>query len=114
MSLEIAPHRIPTQSTTQPGRLRDNTRSKRLLPGITGARDTRESRDSPPMDLLAHFRILPCGDAAVTVEFGDIVDPDLNTRVMSLDAALAATPLPGSPRPFQPIARFTCNTILSR
>ena len=47
------------------------------------------------MDLPAHFRILPCGDSALTVEFGDTVDPDLNARVLALDAALAADPPPG-------------------
>jgi KipI family sensor histidine kinase inhibitor len=47
------------------------------------------------MDLPAHFRILPCGDSALTVEFGDTVDPDLNARVLALDTALAANPPPG-------------------
>src|ERR1700694_2512511 len=47
------------------------------------------------MGLPAHFRILPLGDGALTVEFGDTVDPDLNARVLALDAALAADPPPG-------------------
>ena len=38
--------------------------------------------DSPP-------RILPCGDRALTVEFGEIVDPVLNGRVLALDARAA-------------------------
>lgn len=29
-------------------------------------------------------RILPCGDSAVTIEFGDAIDPDLNARVLAL------------------------------
>lgn len=33
-------------------------------------------------------RILPCGDAAVSVEFGDAIDPGLNARVLALDEAL--------------------------
>jgi KipI family sensor histidine kinase inhibitor len=33
-------------------------------------------------------RILPCGDSAVSVEFGDTIDPGLNGRVLALDAAL--------------------------
>jgi len=41
--------------------------------------------DPPP-------RILPCGDSAVTVEFGDTVDAALNDRVLALDAALAGAP----------------------
>lgn len=31
-------------------------------------------------------RILPCGDAALAVEFGDTVDPRLNAKVLALDA----------------------------
>ncbi|MET0428084.1 MAG: 5-oxoprolinase subunit PxpB [Microvirga sp.] len=33
-------------------------------------------------------RILPCGDAAVSVEFGEAIDPALNGRVLALDAIL--------------------------
>ncbi len=40
-------------------------------------------------------RILACGDSAVSVEFGDSVDPMLNARVLALDAALSANPVPG-------------------
>lgn len=40
-------------------------------------------------------RLLPCGDAAISVEFGDAVDPALNRLVLALDAALAAAPIPG-------------------
>jgi KipI family sensor histidine kinase inhibitor len=47
------------------------------------------------MPLPPRFRVLPCGDAALSVEFGDTVDPELNARVLALDAALAAGPLPG-------------------
>ncbi|HYY84751.1 MAG TPA: carboxyltransferase domain-containing protein, partial [Beijerinckiaceae bacterium] len=35
-------------------------------------------------------RILACGDAALTVEFGSTIDPRLNARVLALDARLAA------------------------
>jgi KipI family sensor histidine kinase inhibitor len=41
------------------------------------------------------MRFLPAGDAALIVEFGDRVDPALNDRALALDAALAATALPG-------------------
>lgn len=34
-------------------------------------------------------RILPCGDAALIVEFGDGIDPELNARVLALDRAAA-------------------------
>jgi KipI family sensor histidine kinase inhibitor len=40
-------------------------------------------------------RVLACGDAAVTVEFGDIIDDEVNARVLALDAALAGAHLPG-------------------
>lgn len=33
------------------------------------------------------LRILPCGDAALTVEFGDVIDPDVNARVLELGRA---------------------------
>ncbi len=35
-------------------------------------------------------RILPCGDAALAVEFGDTIDPVLNARVLELDRLAAA------------------------
>ena len=33
-------------------------------------------------------RLLPCGDAALTVEFGEAIDPGLNARVLALDARI--------------------------
>jgi KipI family sensor histidine kinase inhibitor len=33
-------------------------------------------------------KILPCGDSALTVEFGDTIDPDLNGLVLALDDSL--------------------------
>jgi KipI family sensor histidine kinase inhibitor len=38
--------------------------------------------------LSSRPRILPCGDAALSVEFGDEIDPGLNARVLELDARL--------------------------
>lgn len=38
------------------------------------------------------IRILPSGDSALVVEFGDTVDPELNAAVLALDAALAGQP----------------------
>jgi KipI family sensor histidine kinase inhibitor len=40
-------------------------------------------------------RVLPAGEAAFTVEFGDAVDAELNRRVHALDAALQVQPIPG-------------------
>jgi KipI family sensor histidine kinase inhibitor len=39
-------------------------------------------------------RVLPCGDAALTVEFGRDIDPLINARVLALDARVSAG-LPG-------------------
>jgi KipI family sensor histidine kinase inhibitor len=36
-------------------------------------------------------RILPCGDAALSVEFGSEIDPRLNARVLELDARLQSS-----------------------
>ncbi|GEP00299.1 5-oxoprolinase subunit PxpB [Methylobacterium haplocladii] len=40
-------------------------------------------------------RLLPCGDTAFTIEFGDAIDADLNAAVLALDAVLAEAALPG-------------------
>jgi 5-oxoprolinase (ATP-hydrolysing) subunit B len=40
-------------------------------------------------------RLLPSGDSALVVEFGDHIDADLNRRVLALDAALAQDRIPG-------------------
>lgn len=48
-----------------------------------------------PPDALPPPRLLPCGEGALSVEFGDTVDPRLNAAVLALDAALAAAPFAG-------------------
>ncbi len=40
-------------------------------------------------------RFLASGEAALTVEFGQTIDPDINAQVRALDAALAAAAIPG-------------------
>jgi len=40
-------------------------------------------------------RFLPCGDSALTVEFGSSIDPELNGRVLALDALLRENPPAG-------------------
>lgn len=40
-------------------------------------------------------RILVCGEYAFAIEYGTTVDPDLNARVLALDAALNAAKVPG-------------------
>ncbi len=40
-------------------------------------------------------RLLWCGDTALTVEFGDRIDPAVNARVLALDARLREANLPG-------------------
>lgn len=47
------------------------------------------------MDVADTVRILPLGDAALTVEFGDHIDPAINDRVHALHESLAREPLPG-------------------
>lgn len=40
-------------------------------------------------------RYLDCGEAALSVEFGDSVDPEINARVLALDAVLRLAPIVG-------------------
>src|ERR1700693_3022928 len=44
---------------------------------------------------LSPPRILPSGDAAVTVEFSRNIDDAANQRVLALDRTLANEPVPG-------------------
>ena len=44
---------------------------------------------------MPELRFLACGDAAVTIEFGTAIDPDISARVLALDAALEAEDVPG-------------------
>ena len=44
------------------------------------------------MSAPAQPRILPCGDAALTVEFGREIDPAVNARVLALDARMGSVP----------------------
>ncbi len=47
------------------------------------------------MDKTAAPRFLPAGEAALVVEFGAAIDPDLNARVCSLDAVLTTAGIAG-------------------
>ena len=49
--------------------------------------------DPGPASALSAPRFLDAGEAALVVEFGDIVDPAINDRVLAIDAAVWA---PGS------------------
>lgn len=40
-------------------------------------------------------RVLPCGDCALTIEFGDEISPKLNKLALGLDAAIRDAMLPG-------------------
>jgi len=40
-------------------------------------------------------RFMPLGDTALTVEFGDAIDPAINAEVIALEIALAAAEIPG-------------------
>jgi inhibitor of KinA len=41
------------------------------------------------------YRIFPLGDAALTIDFGNVIDPSHNRKVLSLFAHLRENPLPG-------------------
>ena len=56
------------------------------------------------MTLQAAPRFLDAGEAALVVQFGEIVDPAINDRVLALDAALRADP-PAGTREFVPTYR---------
>jgi KipI family sensor histidine kinase inhibitor len=64
---------------------------------VVGAAGARRSGDRGPVPLsLSRYpRVLPVGDAAVTLELGDAIDPELNARVRAMDAALAERPCRG-------------------
>ena len=49
----------------------------------------------PPTRPRASPRICPLGDAALTVDFGEEIDPALNAAVLALEQAVAAAELPG-------------------
>ena len=40
-------------------------------------------------------RLLPCGDSALVVEFGNSIDPELNRRVLAFDALIAQEKVAG-------------------
>src|SRR5579863_2423275 len=44
---------------------------------------------------LSYPRFIPVGDAALTIEFGNEVAPELNDQVIALDIAIAAAELDG-------------------
>jgi inhibitor of KinA len=54
--------------------------------------------------VLSSPRFLDAGEAALVVEFGDVVDPAINDRVLAIDAALRADP-PAGTREFVPTYR---------
>lgn len=54
-----------------------------------------------------HPRLLPCGDTAFTIAFGDTIDADLNATVLALDAALSDAALEGVVETVQAYASLT-------
>ena len=53
------------------------------------------SPSPPPARACVYPRFLPVGEAALSVEFGDTVSPEVNAAVVALDAALAVAEIPG-------------------
>ena len=47
------------------------------------------------LDFRRYPRFLPVGDSAISVEFGNAIDPALNAAVVSLDLLVGAAELPG-------------------
>jgi len=47
-----------------------------------------ERRDIVPTPRVLAPRVLACGDSALSVEFGDTIDPDINGKVLALDEIL--------------------------
>lgn len=45
--------------------------------------------------MTSYPRMAPVGDCALTVEFGDVIDPQVNAQVLAFDRAIAASNLPG-------------------
>ncbi len=57
------------------------------------------------------YRLLDCGDRALTVELGRAVDPVVNAQVVALDEAIRGAGRPASWRRCRPIARSSSSTI---
>ncbi len=58
--------------------------------------DLHKAADAESIVLApAYPRFAPVGDAALTVEFGNAVEPELNAQVIALDTAVAAAELDG-------------------
>lgn len=47
------------------------------------------------MDNEAGYRIFPLGDSALTVEFGNVISPELNKKAIALANAIDRNPFPG-------------------
>jgi KipI family sensor histidine kinase inhibitor len=67
--------------------------NRRSQPTVPGYRHALGFPALPQAQIYPRF--LPVGDAALTVEFGDAITPELNEAVVGLDIALAASELDG-------------------
>ena len=56
----------------------------------------RSPKDEAPAASDLSVRYLSCGDTAFTVEFGNEISPEINGRVMALQAALTTHGLLGT------------------
>jgi KipI family sensor histidine kinase inhibitor len=58
---------------------------------------SRRAGDDGPMGMttMSEYRLLPAGDTALTIEFGDRIDRTLNDRVLALAARLDAAGIDG-------------------
>ena len=81
-----------------PGLLLDRPPSSgALAAGALAAGALAAERPGPTLPALSHRRphILPLGDTALTVDFGDLIDLELNRAVLALEQAVTAAELPG-------------------
>ena len=76
--------------------------------GAGGAREGRRRVEA--LRALSFPRVLPLGDAAVTLELGDSLDEATNERVRAVDADLARAPFDGFRESVPPSARCWCCT----
>ncbi|MEQ1643696.1 MAG: 5-oxoprolinase subunit PxpB [Pyrinomonadaceae bacterium] len=60
------------------------------------------------MDRDASYRIFPLGDSALTVEFGNVISPELNKKAIALAHHIENNPFPGL---IETVPAYTTTTI---
>ena len=87
-----------------------NARVRGRKRAVTWLRQLPDNRASPMT--TPYPRLLPCGDSALVVEFGNSIDPELEpARAGASTRSSRKRRSPASPRPCRPIGRCSCITI---